>query len=134
MRQVIDRESVGQWLARYETAWRTPGADGLAALFTSDAVYSQSPYEQPVTGLHAIKRMWEEEREGPDEAFTMTAGIVAIDDPVAVVRVEVRYGDPPVQEYRDLWVIRFADDGRSTRFEEWPYWPGHSYTADGDPA
>ena len=66
MRQVIDRESVGQWLARYETAWRTPGADGLAALFTSDAVYSQSPYEQPVAGLNAIKRMWEEEREGPD--------------------------------------------------------------------
>ena len=134
MRHVIDRESVGQWLAGYETAWRAPGTDGLAALFTSDAVYSQAPYEQPVTGLDAIKRMWEEEREAPDEAFTMTAGIVAVDDPAAVVRVEVRYGDPSVQEYRDLWVIRFADDGRCTWFEEWPYWPGHSYTADDDPA
>ena len=134
MRQVIDRESVGKWLAGYETAWRAPGTDGLAALFTSDAVYSQAPYEQPVTGLDAIKRMWEEEREAPDEAFTMTAGIVAVDDPAAVVRVEVRYGDPSVQEYRDLWVIRFADDGRCTWFEEWPYWPGHSYTADDDPA
>ena len=70
MRQMIDRESVGKWLAGYETAWRAPGADGLAALFTSDAVYSQSPYEQPVTGLDAIKRMWEEEREDPDEVST----------------------------------------------------------------
>jgi ketosteroid isomerase-like protein len=134
MRQVIDRESVGRWLAGYEAAWRAPGAEALARLFTSDAVYSQSPYEEPVTGLDAIKRMWEEEREGPDEAFTLTAGIVAVDDPAAVVRVEVYYGDPIVQEYRDLWVIRFADDGRCTWFEEWPYWPSHSYTADDDPA
>jgi ketosteroid isomerase-like protein len=132
MRQVIDRESVGQWLAGYETAWRAPGTDGLAALFTSDAVYSQAPYEQPVTGLDAIKRMWEEEREAPDEVFTVTTDIVAVDGPAAVVRVEVHYGDPPVQEYLDLWVIRFADDGRCTWFEEWPYWPGHSYTADDD--
>jgi ketosteroid isomerase-like protein len=134
MRQVIDRESVRRWLAGYEAAWRAPGTDGLAALFASDAVYSQSPYEQPVTGLDAIKRMWEEEREGADEVFTMTADIVAVDDPAAVVRAEVHYGDPPVQEYRDLWVIRFADDGRCTWFEEWPYWPGHSYTSDDDPA
>jgi ketosteroid isomerase-like protein len=134
MRQVIDRESVGQWLAGYETAWRARGTDGLATLFTSDAVYSQSPYEQPVTGLDAIKRMWEEEREDPDEAFTMTTDIVAVDEPVAVVRAEVHYGDPPDQEYRDLWIIRFAGDGRAARFEEWPYWPGHSYMADDDPA
>jgi ketosteroid isomerase-like protein len=134
MRQMIDRESVGEWLAGYETAWRAPGTDGVATLFTSDAVYSQSPYEQPVTGLDAIKRMWEEEREAPDEVFSMITDIVAVDDPAAVVRVEVHYGDPSVQEYRDLWVIRFADDGRCTWFEEWPYWPSHSYTADDDSA
>jgi SnoaL-like domain len=132
MRQVIDRESVGRWLAGYEAAWRAPGTDGLAALFTSDAIYSQSPYDEPVTGLDAIKRMWEEEREGPDEVFTMTTDIVAVDNPAAVVRVEVHYGDPPVQEYRDLWVIRFADEGRCAWFEEWPHWPGHSYTTDDD--
>jgi hypothetical protein len=40
----------------------------------------QSPYEQPITGLDAIKRMWEQEREGPDEVFTLATGIVAVDD------------------------------------------------------
>lgn len=30
----------------------------------------------------------------------------------AVVRVEVRYGEPTRREYRDLWVLRFAEDGR----------------------
>jgi ketosteroid isomerase-like protein len=134
MRQVIDRAWLDRWLAGYEAAWRAPGTESLATLFTSDAVYLQSPYEQPVTGLDAIKRMWEEEREGPDEIFTIATDIVAVDDPTAVVRAEVSYGDPLVQEYRDLWVIRFADDGRCTWFEEWPYWPSHSYMADDDPA
>ena len=132
MRKVIDRALVSRWLAGYEAAWRSAGTKSLAALFTGDATYLQSPYEQPVTGLEAIGRMWEQEREGPDEVFALAASIVAVDDPTAVVRAEVTYGDPPDQQYRDLWVIRFADDGRCARFEEWPYWPGHPYSAGDD--
>ena len=131
---LIDRALVSRWLAGYEAAWRAPGTAGLAGLFTGDAVYLKSPYEQPITGLDAIKRMWEEEREGPDEVFTLATEIIAVDGPTAVVRAEVLYGDPPGHEYRDLWVIRFAGDGRATWFEEWPYWPGHPYIADDDPA
>ena len=49
--------------------------------------------------------------------------------PTAVVRAEVCYGDPPRQEYRDLWVIRLAGDGRCSWFEEWPYWLQRPYSA-----
>jgi len=116
-------------VAGYEAAWRAPGTDGLATLFTPDASYLQSPYEQPVTGLNAIRRMWENEREGPDEVFTLATEIVAVDGPVAVVRADVSYAGPPRQEYRDLWIIRLASDGRCHWFEEWPYWPGRGYSA-----
>ena len=81
-------------------------------------------------GHDAIKADWVD-----PEPFTMSAAPVAVDGPVAVARVEVRYGEPARQEYRDLWVMRFADDGRVEDFEEWAYWPGRSYSADhtGDP-
>jgi ketosteroid isomerase-like protein len=125
---------VSSWLAGYEAAWRASGTEDLARLFTSDATYLKSPYEQPVTGLNAISRMWVEEREGPDEVFALATDILAVEGQTAVVRAEVRYGDPVRQEYRDLWVIRLADDGRCTWFEEWPYWPGHPYSVAGDPA
>jgi ketosteroid isomerase-like protein len=128
MRQVTDRATVSRWLTGYEAAWRAPGTGGLADLFTGDATYLKSPYEQPLTGLDAIKRMWEEEREGPGEVFTLVTDILAVEGPTAVVRAEVRYGDPLAQEYRDLWVIRLAGDGRCTWFEEWPYWPGRPYS------
>jgi ketosteroid isomerase-like protein len=120
---------VSRWLARYEAAWRAPGTGVLAGLFTGDASYRPSPYEPPVSGLDAIRRMWENEREGPDEVFTLATDILAVDGTVAVVRAEVRYGDPPRQEYRDLWVIQLTDDGLCTWFEEWPFWPARPPSA-----
>ena len=110
------------WLGRYERAWRTAGTQALAELFTEDAGYSQGPYRQPVRGISAIAEMWEAERVGPDEVFTMDSEVVAVDGDTGVARVEVRYGEP-VREYRDVWIMRFADDGRCRWFEEWPYAP-----------
>jgi len=124
---------VRRWLAGYEAAWRAAGAERLAGLFTADATYLPSPYEQPITGLPAIARMWQEEREGPGEVFTVATGVLAVDGATAVVRAEVSHGDPPRQEYRDLWIIRLGDDGRCTWFEEWPYWLERPYAAGGDP-
>lgn len=125
----MDRETVKRWVTGYETAWRTAGTSGLVELFALDATYLRSPYEEPVTGLDQIGRMWEDEREGPDEIFTLTSEIVAVEGGTAVVRLEVRYGDPVEQEYRDLWVIDFDAAGMCTSFEEWPFWPGRPYSA-----
>ena len=125
----MDRARVAEWVAAYERAWRTPGTGALARLFSADSVYRQGPYDEPVTGLPAIGRMWEAEREGAGEVFRMTSDVIAADGDTAVVRVEVRYGDPVRQEYRDLWVIRFAGDGRCFSFEEWPFWPGRPSVA-----
>jgi ketosteroid isomerase-like protein len=131
---VTDRAAVRRFLAGYEAAWRATGTGRLADLFAGDATYLQSPYEQPVTGLDAIGRMWEAEREGPDEAFTLATEIIAVDGSTAVVRAEVCYQGPPRQEYRDLWVLSLADDGRCRWFEEWPYWPGRAHSARHDSA
>jgi ketosteroid isomerase-like protein len=128
---MADRAMVRQWLAAYEAAWRAPGTQGLAEIFTDDASYRQSPYQEPVAGLDAIRRMWDEERDGPDEVFTIATDILAVDGPTAVVRAEVRYGDPLRQEYRDLWIMRLGGDGRCIGFEEWPYWPGQPRAASG---
>jgi ketosteroid isomerase-like protein len=119
----VDRESVARWIEEYEAAWRAPGTDALAGIFTPEATYLQGPYEKPVIGLPAIARMWEAEREGPDEAFRMASDIIAVDGATAVVRLGVRYGDPVTEEWRDLWLVRFAADGRCASFEEWPFAP-----------
>lgn len=120
----IDRAAVSAWVAAYERAWRSAGVEALAELFAGDATYRMSPYEEPARGLTEIGALWERERKGPDEEFTMSDEAVAVEGDTAVVRVEVRYLGPEPLEYRDLWVIRFAPDGRCREFEEWPFWPG----------
>ena len=119
----MDRQQVADWVATYERLWRSPGFDGLAEIFTPDATYLQGPFREPVVGLPAIQRMWDAEREGPEEAFEMTSGVLAVDGDTAVVRVHVRYGPPREKEWLDLWVIRYAEDGRCRAFEEWPFAP-----------
>ena len=121
----MDRTGVEAWLAAYERAWRTPGTGALGELFSLDVTYVYDPYEEPVRGLEALGPWWEEGRDGPDEVFTMTSEVVAVDGDVAVARVEVAYGEPVRQEYRDLWVLRFDAEDRCAAFEEWPFWPGH---------
>ena len=118
----MDREHVADWIAGYESAWRSAGTDALARLFTEDAIYSMGPYEETRRGLAEISELWEAERQGPDEGFTMTSELVAVDGDTAVARVEVAYAQPS-REYRDLWVMRFGGDGRCRAFEEWPFWP-----------
>jgi ketosteroid isomerase-like protein len=119
----IDRPQLQAWVAAYERAWRSAGTDSLRDLFTEDATYSTAPYERPLLGLEAIARMWEAERSGPEEVFEMSSEIVAIEGDTGVLRIEVRYGPPKKQEYRDLWIVRLGGEGHCTHFEEWPFWP-----------
>jgi uncharacterized protein (TIGR02246 family) len=118
----VNRVDVEEWVVAYERAWRSPGVDQLAGLFTDDVTYLASPWRDPIEGRDALAEFWDAERDGPDEDFTLRHRIVAVDsDGTAVVRVEVDYGSG--SRWRDLWVIRFAADGRCAAFEEWPFSP-----------
>ena len=122
----MDNATVMAWVAEYERMWRDDDVAGLDRLFTPDATYLHSPYAVPLEGLDAIREHWSD-----DTPFTMTASPVAVAGRDAVVRVVVRYGGEKPQEYLDLWVLRFADDGRAELFEEWAYWPDKPYNVAG---
>ena len=128
----MDRAELTDWLGRYERAWRSPGTDALAELFTEDATYSTAPYESSHRGLAAIREMWEAERSGPDEDFEMSSEVVAVEGDTAVARVVVQYLTAKEKggrrhrqrrEYRDLWIVRLDESGLCSHFEEWPFWP-----------
>jgi len=118
-----------RWVAEYERAWRDGDAAAVERLFTPDARYRRSPYDDGLVGHAGIAAFWLDD-EG--RTFTMTAEPVAVDGRDAVVRAQVQYLDPVAQEYRDLWVLRFASDGRVEDFEEWAYWPGKPYASGAD--
>ena len=119
----VDRASVAAWVDTYERAWRTPGTEPLADLFSPDVSYLPSPWATPIQGLSNLTPWWDSERQGPDEPFTITRDIVAVDGDTAVVRLEVHYQQDTPSRWRDLWILRFDDEGLCTAFEEWPFTP-----------
>ncbi|WP_433576419.1 nuclear transport factor 2 family protein [Nocardia brasiliensis] len=119
----MDRSTVQAWVGAYERAWREPGTEHLGDLFAPDIGYLVSPWAEPLTGLPALAKFWEAGRDGPGESFTIEPEVVAVDGVTAVVRAEVDYPDQPAR-WRDLWILRFDDQGRCTWFEEWPFAPG----------
>ena len=119
----MDRAALKDWLAAYERAWRTPGTEVLAELFAPGARYRMGPYEPWAEDLEGIGELWERERQGPDEAFEMSAEVVAVEGDTGVARVEIRYGASG-NEFRDLWLVRFDGEGRCVEFEEWAFSPG----------
>ena len=77
--EAMDRADLARWIGAYERAWRTAGTGTLDELFTTDAVYCNAPFAEPVVGLAAIAAFWEVERDGPDEPFTMRWEPVAVE-------------------------------------------------------
>jgi len=118
----MTRDEVMLWVEAYERAWRAADRNAVEQLFTPAARYLRSPYEEPLDGHAAIQDFWVDDDED-GTIFRMEAAPVAAEGTSAVVRVKVEYGDPVHQEYLDLWVLHFADDGRVEHFEEWAYWP-----------
>ena len=118
----MTRDELGAWVEGYERAWRTPGTELLAELFARNATYQTRPFDEPYRGLEAIEELWEREREGPDEAFSLDWEIVAVEGDTGVVRADVKYADPP-RHYLDLWLVSFDADGRCVAFEEWFFSP-----------
>jgi len=126
---MADRAGAMAWVTEYERAWRAGDRSAVERLFSPDARYLRSPYDEPLVGWSAIKDFW---LVDDGETFTFRAEPVAVEGNRAVVRAVVRYGQPVRQEYTDLWLIDFAADGRVETFEEWAYWPGRGYTAADD--
>jgi hypothetical protein len=122
---VVDREQVQAWVDEYVLWWRESDPAGVPVLFTPDVHYLRSPYEVPIVGHAALAEFWVADR---GQTFAVTSAVVAADDRNAVVRLQVTYLEPQQQEYRDLWVMQFADDGRVELFEEWPFFPGQPLT------
>jgi SnoaL-like domain len=122
----MDRPAVMAWVQAYERAWRDSDAGAVSKLFTPEINYRRSPYTPPLVGYGPVREFWTAD-EGA--TFTMSAEPIAVEDDVAVVRVQVNYAGDEPQEYTDLWVMHFADDGRVDDFEEWAYWPHKPYTA-----
>jgi ketosteroid isomerase-like protein len=113
---MVDRSGVEHWVAGYLRAWDSNEPDDVRALFAPDAEYRFEPWEEPVTGHDEIVAEWRERADAPGD-HRFESEVLAVDGDLGVVRGHTDYTDGRV--YENLWLIRFADDGRARSFTEW---------------
>ena len=112
----VTTETVSNWVTAYRKAWISNLDADIRALFTDDGEYRTAPSDTPATGIDTIVATWLANADQPDDA-TFTWEVLGVDGDLGFVQGKTDYVDGSL--YDNLWVIRFADDGRATSFTEW---------------
>jgi hypothetical protein len=118
----MDRNHFAVWLDAYVEAWRSYEPEMIERLFSDDARYYYSPYEEPVVGRRAIAQSWVADRDEPG-TWEASYAPLAIDNDIFVASGESTYftrGSRSVRaKWSNIFVCRFDADGRCTEFTEW---------------
>jgi ketosteroid isomerase-like protein len=113
---------VVEWLGRYVDVWKSGDASRVVELFSDDAVYYADPFAVPLRGTAEIADFWHSSGDAPD-SFTAHYEPVTVTGNLAVATGFSRYFDTArsrvEQEFGNIFVLRFADDGRCTEYREW---------------
>ncbi len=112
----MDTDAVQAWLDAYVDAWRSNDPALIGALFTEEATYGYNPWDEPLRGREAIVADWIDEPDPPG-SWEATYRPLLIDGDRAVARGRTEYADG--KTYWNLFVLRFAPDGRCAEFVEW---------------
>jgi ketosteroid isomerase-like protein len=120
----MNRSDVQAWLDRYIEAWRSNDPGQVGALFTEDAVYRYNPYgsgKAHLTGQPAIVKSWLDQAD-ETEGWEAEYEPYAIEGDRAVAIGFSRYlasGSEPEKTYHNVFLLRFAPDGRCAAFTEY---------------
>jgi hypothetical protein len=105
------------WVNNYRRAWETNDPELIRLLFTEDAEYRTEPYAEPWRGHGEIVERWMDAKDEPGEAVFEWKAVVSTAD-LGIVEGTTIYAARETT-YSNLWIVRFAPDGRATEFTEW---------------
>ena len=114
----MDAAAVSAWVEGYVRAWNSNDPDDIGRLFTDDAAYYTDPFDAKWQGRDMIVREWLNRKDEPGDT-SFRHEVVAVQDDLGIVRGWTHYFTAPPGDYSNLWVIRFAPDGRCREFTEW---------------
>jgi ketosteroid isomerase-like protein len=121
----MDRMGVERWIESYRRAWETDDASDVASLFTDDATYKPYPWPRERVGWQGRDEIVEKwiGRGDSKIGWRFEHEILAVEGDTAVVEGWTSYdrgeGEPWDEAYANVWLIRFAEDGRARQFIEW---------------
>jgi hypothetical protein len=118
---MLDQSDLERWLAAYGAAWEKRDPDAAARLFTAEATYQETPYDEPMRGRDAIHKYWS--GVTADQAdITFTFDVLGMAGMRGFAQWSSRFrsisGDVPV-ELNGIFVLEFEDAGQVSALREW---------------
>ena len=117
----MDAAAVTRWLEGYVAAWKSGDRDGIGELFAENIRYRYHSFDEPIVGREAVVDSWLEEPDAPG-SFDASYSCFAADGDAAVAVGTSTYLDAKgsiARVYDNVFLLRFADDGRCSEFTEW---------------
>lgn len=117
----MDENAFSGWLTRYGHAWESGDPLMAADLFTEDATYQETPFDEPMQGRQAIMDYWAEVPITQKEiSFSFTPMAVAGDEGIANWRATyIRVSSGAAVTLDGIMLCIFAEDGCCRSFSEW---------------
>ena len=109
------------WLARYGAAWETRDASAAGALFTIDARYRETPFEEPKTGRAGIEEYWRgvtaDQRDVKFES-----GLLSVRGATGIAHWSAKFrlaSSGATVELDGIFVLEFDASGQCRSLREW---------------
>jgi hypothetical protein len=110
------------WLATYGAAWQNADADAVITLFSNDAHYYETPFDEPMIGRPAIYNYWREGAAESQADIHFTNQALAVVENKGLAQWQLTFTRLPTRNQVQLDGFLTADfnpTGQSTTFREW---------------
>jgi hypothetical protein len=113
------------WMAALGAAWEARDPDAAAALFTEDVRYHETPFDEPMVGVEAVRAYWAEVPEGQRDVH-FGFEVLATTANGGLARWQASFERIPAngsrRELDGVVMVELDGSGRCTLLREW--WHG----------
>jgi uncharacterized protein (TIGR02246 family) len=116
-----DHDRLDSWLTRFGRAWETRDPEHVAALFSEDGSYRETPFDEPLTGAQEIRAHWSSLPKARED-ITFTYEILAVVEPRGIAHWHGSYTPVDRQvrlELDGILLVSLDDEDRCRDFREW---------------
>lgn len=117
----MDTTRFERWLADMRHAWESRDPDAAARLFTDDALYHETPFDEPARGRTAIREYWAQVPRSQDQV-RFRSHVLAVVGDLGMAHWQASFLRIPsgvAVELDGVLLARFNAAELCTEFREW---------------
>jgi uncharacterized protein (TIGR02246 family) len=117
----MDPGVLDSWLGAYKRAWEDRDPEAAADLFTADAAYHETPFDEPLRGREGILDYWSAVPR-TQEGIEFSYEVLATTEAGGVAHWRAEFTSLPSRSAVDLdgiLLVKLDADGKCTEFREW---------------